>query len=57
MLFILLFSLKFKFSLFFLLFVKIIISLKAIFGFNCEDKKNIKVFLKGENIKIKFIFL
>jgi len=52
----LLFLLKFKFNLFSLLFIKIIMSLKAIFGFNCENKGNMKVFLKGENIKMKFIF-
>ena len=57
MLFILLFFLKFKFKLFFLLFVKIIINLKIIFNFNCKNKKNIKVFLKKKNVKIKFIFL
>ena len=56
MLFILLFFLKFKFSLFFLLFVKIIINLKIIFSFDCENKKSIRVFLKGRNIEIKFIF-
>ena len=47
----LLFFLKFKFNLIFLLFIKII------FNFNCENKKNIKVFLKKKNIKIKFMFL
>jgi len=57
MLFILLFFLKFKFSLFFLLFMKIIVNLRIIFGLNCEDKKNIKNFLKRKNIKIKLIFL
>ena len=53
----LLFPLKFKFNLFSLLFVKIIISLKAVFNLNRKSKGNIGVFLKGENIKIKFIFL
>jgi len=53
----LLFFLKFKFNLFFLLFVKIIINLGVIFNFNCKGKGNIKVFLGGENIEVKFIFL
>jgi len=57
MLFILLFLSKSKFSLSFSLFVKIIINLKVIFNLNRENKKNKKVFLKKENIKIKLIFL
>jgi len=47
MLFILLFFSKSKFSLFFLLFIKIIINLGVIFGFNRKNKENIKVFLGG----------
>jgi len=57
MLFILLFFLEFKFNLFLLLFIKIIISLKVIFDFNYKGKRSIKVFLRGGNIKMKFIFL